>query len=97
MNAALVKHVYNVDLEIDSFSFLKIQEENNIDDILTIAFWSIYKMIVLRNETGKDERSKRLWYMFLKEIKIRLEINNTFVKMGEKKLYRLPDDLNVYI
>ena len=44
-----------------------------------------YKIIVLRNETGKDERSKRLWYMFLKEIKIRLEINNTFVKMGKKE------------
>ena len=41
----LIKHVYNVDLEI----------------------W-----IVLTNETGKDERSKRLWYLFLKEIKIRL-------------------------
>ena len=60
----LIKHVYNVDLEIDSFSLLKIHEEKNIDDILTIAFWSIYKMIVLRNETGKDERSKRLWYLF---------------------------------
>ena len=28
---------------------------------------------------------------FLKEIKIRLEINNAFVKMGKKKLYRLPN------
>ena len=85
----MVKHVYNVDLKIDSFSLLKIQEEKNIDDILTIAFWSIYKMIVLRNETGKDERSKRLWYMFLKEIKIRLEINNIFVKMGRKKIIQV--------
>ena len=93
----LIKHVYNVDLEIDSFSLLKIHEEKNIDDILTIAFWIIYKMIVLRNETGKDERSKRLWYLFLKEIKISLEINNVFVKLGKKKLYRLPDDLNMYI
>ena len=54
-------------------------------------------MIVLSYETGKDERSKRLWYLFLKETKIRLEINDVFVKLGKKKLYRLPDDLNVYI
>ena len=54
-------------------------------------------MIDLRNETGKDERSKHLWYLFLKEIKIRLEMNNVFVKLGEKKLNRLPDGLNVYI
>ena len=45
-------------------------------------------MIVLRNETGKDERRKRLSYLFLKESKIRLEINNVFVKHGKKKLYR---------
>ena len=37
-------------------------------------------MIVLRNKTGKDERSKRLWYMFLKEIKKCLKINNILLK-----------------
>ena len=82
---------------MDSFSLLKIHEEKNTDDILTIASWSIYKMIVLRNETGKDERSKRLWYLFLKEIKIRLEMNNFLGSNLEKRSHRLPDDLNVYI
>ena len=93
----LIKHVYDKDLQIDSFSLLKIQKETNLDDILTIAFWSIYKMIILRNETGKEERNERLWYMFLKELKTRLDTNNAFVKIGKKKLYRLPDALNLYV
>ena len=93
----LIKHVYDKDLQIDSFLLLKIQKETNLDDILTIAFWSIYKMIILRNETGKEERNERLWYMFLKELKTRLDTNNAFVKIGKKKLYRLPDALNLYV
>ena len=43
-------------------------------------------MIVLMNETGKDERGKRLWYMFLKEIKIRLELIILFSKWGKKAI-----------
>ena len=49
-----MNHVYNVDLEIDSFSLLKIHEEQNTDDILTIAFWSIYK-----NDSSEERNWQR--------------------------------------
>ena len=39
--------------------------ETNIDDIVTIAFRSYYEMIILRNEKGKDERKKKLQYIFV--------------------------------
>ena len=34
------------------------------DDALIIAFWSLYEMLVLRNESGKDERKGKLWFTF---------------------------------
>ena len=93
----LVKDVYNVKLKLDAFFLLKIQDQKDIDDILTIAFWSIYKMLILRNETGNDKREKNLWYTFLHELKTRMVTNNTLIKMGKKSLYNLPECINMYI
>ena len=93
----LVKSVYNIEIKVDEYVLLKMQEENEIDDILTLAFWSIYKMIVVRNSTGKDKRNTFLWYVFLHEVRTRVEINNIRVEMGKNKLYNLPDCLNSYV
>ena len=93
----LIRKVYNVNINVNIQTFLKMHKENDIDDILTIAFWSIYKMIILRNESGKDERKTKLWWIFLKEVKIRLDINVHFVKKGKPNLFNLPKELNIYV
>ena len=93
----LIRKVYNVNINVNIQTFLKMHKENDIDDILTIAFWSIYKMIILRNESGKDERKTKLWRIFLKKVKIRLDINVHFVKKGKPNLFNLPKELNIYV
>ena len=86
-----------MELKIDVLSLLKIQDQKDVDDILKIVFWSIYKMLILRNETGNDKREKNLWYTFLHELKTRMVTNNTLIKMGKKSLYNLPECINMYI
>ena len=76
----MVKNVYKVDICFDINILLKNYKEKQIDDIITIALWSIYKMLILRNEYGKEEREKRLWFTFLKELKLRIDINNALMK-----------------
>ena len=58
----MVRNVYKIDLDINICTLLKSHKETKTADILTIAFWSIYNMIILRNECGKDERGKRLCF-----------------------------------
>ena len=41
----MIKHVYNVDIDFDVGLLLKTNLEKIIDDIVTIALWSLYKMI----------------------------------------------------
>ena len=92
----MVKRVYKVDPCFDVNILLKNYKEKQIDDIITIALWSIYKMLILRNEYGKEERKKKLWFTFLKELKLRIHINNAFLKKGKKEMYNLPAILEMY-
>ena len=43
---------------------MKLYSDSMIDDIITIALWSIHKLVMLRNGTGKDDREKKLLYMY---------------------------------
>ena len=92
----MVKHVYNINVEINIFTLLKIEIEDKINDIITIAFWSIYKMLVTRNQSGKDERSTKLWFTFLKEVYFRIQINDHLRKENKKELYHLPHIIKTY-
>ena len=92
----MVKTVYKVDPFFDINILLKNYKEKQIDDIITIALWSIYKMLILRNKYGKEERKKRLWFTFLKELKLRMHINNVFLKKGKKEMYNLPATFERY-
>ena len=47
-------------------------------------------MIVIRNKSGKDERSTQLWFTFLKEVYFRTQINDHLRKVNKKELYYLP-------
>ena len=91
----MVKNVYKVDICFDINILLKNYKEKQIDHIITIALWSIYKMLILRNEYGKEEREKRLWFTFLKELKLRIDINNALMKKGKKEMYNLPATLEM--
>ena len=93
----MVKYVYNVNVEMNVFTLLKINVEDKINDILTIAFWSIYKMIVIRNQSGKDERSTKLWFTFLNEVHARIQINDYLHKENKKKMYYLPFMIKTYL
>ena len=92
----MVQNVYNINVEINIFTLLKINTDQKINDILTLAFWSIYKLIVIRNNLGKDERKNKLWFMFLKEIYSRMQINDYLSNEGKQTLYNLPNALKMY-
>ena len=93
----MVGTVYKEDVKLDIHTLLKLYKESFMDDIFTIAFWSIYKMIILRNINGKDKRKKDLWFVFLKEIKIRMNINQELVRRRKRPIYNLPTSLQIYI
>ena len=40
-------------------------EHNEIDDFITIAFWTVYKSIFLRNYKGVDYKESSLSFFFL--------------------------------
>ena len=84
--ADMVKNVYKIDLCLDINILLKNYKEKELEDIITIALWSIYKLIVRRNMCGKEEREKRLWFTFMEEVKLRISINNASLKNGKEML-----------
>lgn len=59
----------NVDIDFNVGLLVRTNLEKNIDDIVTIAFWSLYKMIILRNEKGKKKQGKKVVYFFLKKLR----------------------------
>ena len=85
----IIKLTYDVDCEISKMHLLKTHKETELDMLLSIAFWCIYKYIVLRNKTGTDCRESSLKYLFEREICKRIEENmNT-----NKKYHNLPKQL----
>ena len=80
----MVRNVYGVDLDINIKNYVhfwKHTKKKKIDDILTIAFLSLYKMIIVRKEL-------RHVYIY---------INIYFLQKGKPILFNLPETLNVYV
>ena len=88
---------FDLELSLNDDILLKLYSDSMIDDIITIALWSIHKLVMLRNVTGKDDREKKLWHLFCNEISIRLEINKVYEKKGKALLYNIPCDLNLFM
>ena len=86
----MIEKKNNFTIPVNEGILLKLYSDSALDDMFTVAFWSIYKMIVLRNMSGKEEREKKLWSMFCHEISIRIRINQAFKKKGKKPLYNIP-------
>ena len=88
---------FDLELSLNDDILLKLYSDSMIDDIITIALWSIHKLVMLRNVTGKDDREKKLWHLFCNEIFIRLEINKVYAKKGKALLYNIPCDLKLFM
>ena len=48
----LIDKVFDTEIKITSDHLIKVSEENSTDHIISFAFCSIYKMILLRNKKG---------------------------------------------
>ena len=59
-----------------------LTKENDTDHLMSTAFWSIYKFILLLNNKGHDFRKQTLKYVFRKRVEINCWKNNP--------LYNLP-------
>ena len=97
LNEPLFKHlekilrdVYGVTLlSFNIQHLLKIDCENNCILLLTIGFWTIYKLIIDRNFTGIDKRNIAAKQIFQREILKRMEIQSYM----DKKHMFLPKEL----
>ena len=90
----LVKHVYNLQIDINVEILLKSGEMKEIDEFISIAFWCIYKLILLRNYKGVDYRETRLNILFASELKKRLDLNKLY---RGKNLFNLPNELYDFV
>ena len=91
--STIVKLIYDVNLKIAGIHLLKAHKETELDLFLTIAFWCIYKYILLRNKTGKDCREFNLQYLFEREVCKRIEED-----MNSKKQYHnLPKQMMYFL
>ena len=89
----MYKQRFDKNIDITEEILFKEHVDNQLHDILTVALWSIHKLITLRNVTGKDDREKGLWNVFCNEILIRIKTNQIYEKKGRKPLYHIPHDL----
>ena len=101
MNRSFWKYIYwvcqkvfHISIDINVSLLLKINEKEDIDDFMNIAFWCIYKLIILRNHKGKDDREHRLKYLFVSELRRRLEVNQL---CSGRPLFNLPNDLFAFV
>ena len=70
----ILQKVYNEKTKISSLHLLKIESNCQSNLLLTIAFWSLYKVILERNKTGKEKRDIVLKHVFEREIRKRIEM-----------------------
>ena len=63
-----------VTISINILHLLKIECKSHYNLILTLAFWSIYKLILERNKTGIDKRRFALKHIFQREISTRIDM-----------------------
>ena len=69
----IIRMAFHIDIVITEKHLLKANPETEIDLFLTIAFWCIYRYIMIRNMSGEDNRKLNLEYMFKREIYKRIE------------------------
>ena len=86
----LIQQVFYKHVDIGIDLLIKNNEFNETDDLVTIAFWSIYKSILIRNYKGVDNRQSCLKYLFASELRKRLEVNKF---CAGKPLFVLPNEL----
>ena len=79
---------------IDADLLIKNNDHKELDDIINIAFWTVYKSILLRNYKGVDNRPLSLKFSFASELRKRLQIKKNCTG---KPLYRLPYVLFDYV
>lgn len=86
----MTQKVFRKRIDINVDLLMKNNDYEDIDDFINIAFWSVYKLILIRNYKGVDNRESSLKYVFVAELRKRLEVN----KMSTgKPLFRLPNEL----
>ena len=90
----LIYRVFKKYVIIDVDLLIKNTDHKELDDIINIAFWTVYKSILLRNYKEVDNRPLSLKFLFASELRKRLEINK---KCTGKPLYRLPYVLFNYV
>ena len=72
----ILRDIYQVKLVTFNIQhLLKIDCEKNCTLLLTIGFWTIYKLIVMRNITGIDKRNIASKQIFQREVLKRIEID----------------------
>ena len=74
-------------------SYLLTLENTDLDLVILIALWSIYKLILERNSFGFDKRNYSLVFLFKREVEKRIKLNN--IRQREDKY--LPNCLLYYI
>ena len=71
----ILQEIYHVKIrKVDIMHLLKIEIDGRLSLFLTLAFWSVYKLILERNKTGKDKRVIALKYVFERELRKRIEV-----------------------
>ena len=93
----LIKEVYHVNLTLNIALLLKSYEHKEIDDLISRALFSIYKLLLSRNDTGIDERASKLWSVFSNEVYMRMNVNNTVKNQGKREMYKLPRIVSLYL
>ena len=71
----LVLHAFDLKIEIDIGLLLIMNSQTEIDLIMTIAFWFIYKMIIFRNKYGYENKDLNSMYLFKREMTNIIKIN----------------------
>ena len=88
----LIKKIFHTEIEIN-MSYLLTLENTDVDLVILIALWSIYKLILERNSFGFDKRNYSLVFLFKREVEKRIKLNN--IRQREDKY--LPNCLLYYI
>lgn len=92
----ILREVYKVKKKITIMHLLKIEHNSQTNLLLTIAFWSMYKIILERNKTGKEKRNVVLKYVFAREIRKRIEVRRND-RIKTKREDDLPKELLRFI
>ena len=77
-------NTFDINILINTHCLLKIDNAEEADVVITVAFWCIYKMLILRNKYGFDDRMLKLRYLFEREIKNRIIINKKLISPDKK-------------